>query len=176
MLPCIIFKPQTNEQQDTRQAFNWAAELAGGRVAIYKKNWHWLDRFYMKTKIRHFLFQSGKFFPASPPPINLCPSVYGFEKVFMHTRFLLRSFSFWCMRLNGLTYECIRPSVQSNVNQCFCDLTTQSHASEWEKSPQKSPVWTGLQIDLSSHSSVHIQIVFDFDSDRSQIDPTHLCE
>ena len=32
-------------------------------------------------------------------------------KVRLHRRFLLRSFSFWCMRLNGLTYECIRPSV-----------------------------------------------------------------
>ena len=26
---------------------------------------------------------------------------------------------------------------QSYINQYFCDLTTQSHASEWEKSPQK---------------------------------------
>ena len=52
---------------------------------------------------------------------------------------LMRSFSFWCMRLNGLTYECIRPSVESYINQYFCDSTTQTHASEWEKSPQKSP-------------------------------------
>ena len=61
-------------------------------------------------------------------------------KARLHRRFLLRSFSFWCMWLNGLTYECIRPSVQSYINQYFCDSTTQSHASEWEKSPQKSPV------------------------------------
>ena len=34
-------------------------------------------------------------------------------KASLHRRFLLRPFSFWCMRLNGLTYEFIRPSVQS---------------------------------------------------------------
>ena len=45
-------------------------------------------------------------------------------KVRLHRRFLLRSFSFWCMRLNGLTYKYIRPSVQSYINQYFCDLTT----------------------------------------------------
>ena len=50
------------------------------------------------------------------------------------------------MRLNRLTYECIRPSVQSYINQYFCDSATQSHASESEKSPQKSPVKTGLYI------------------------------
>ena len=33
-------------------------------------------------------------------------------KARLHRGFLLRSFSFWCMRLNGLTYECTRPSVQ----------------------------------------------------------------
>ena len=59
-------------------------------------------------------------------------------KARIHRRFLLRSFSFWCMRLNGLTYECIRPSVQSYINQYFCDSTTQTHASEWEKSPQNA--------------------------------------
>ena len=32
-------------------------------------------------------------------------------KARLHRRFLLRFFSFWCMRLNGLTYEYIRPSV-----------------------------------------------------------------
>ena len=36
-------------------------------------------------------------------------------KARLHRRFLLRSFSFWCMWLNGLTYECIRPSVQSYI-------------------------------------------------------------
>ena len=56
-------------------------------------------------------------------------------KARLHRRFLLRSFSIWCMRLNGLTYEFIRPSVQSYRNQYFCDSTTQSHVSEWEKSP-----------------------------------------
>ena len=61
-------------------------------------------------------------------------------KARLHGRFLLRCFSFWCMRLNGLTYECIGPSVQSYINQYFCDSTTQLHASEWEKSSQKSPV------------------------------------
>ena len=61
-------------------------------------------------------------------------------KAHLHTRFLLRSFSFWCMQLNGLTYECIRPSVQSYINQYFCDSTTQSHASEWETSLRKSAV------------------------------------
>ena len=55
-------------------------------------------------------------------------------KARLHRRFFLRSFPSWCMRLNGLTYECIRPSVQSYINQYFCDSTTQSHASEWEKS------------------------------------------
>ena len=65
--------------------------------------------------------------------------VNGPLKTRLHRRFLLRSFSFWCMRLNGLTYECIRPSVQSYINRYFCDSTAQSHASEWEKSPQKSP-------------------------------------
>ena len=44
----------------------------------------------------------------------------------------------WCMRLNGLTYECIKSYVQSYINEYFCDSTAQSHASEWEKSPQKS--------------------------------------
>ena len=29
-------------------------------------------------------------------------------KARLYRRCLLRSFSFWCMRLNGLTYECIR--------------------------------------------------------------------
>ena len=38
-------------------------------------------------------------------------------KARLHRRFLWRSFSFRCMRLNGLTYECIRPSVQSYINQ-----------------------------------------------------------
>ena len=36
--------------------------------------------------------------------------------------------------MNGLW-----PSVQHYINQYFCDSTTQSHVSEWEKSPQKSP-------------------------------------
>ena len=43
----------------------------------------------------------------------------------LHRRFLLRSFSFSCTRLNGLTYryliECIGPSLQSYINQYFCD-------------------------------------------------------
>ena len=52
--------------------------------------------------------------------------IYSFLKARLHRRFLLWSFSFWCMRLNGLTYECIRPSVQSYINQHFCDSTTQS--------------------------------------------------
>ena len=42
-------------------------------------------------------------------------------KARLHGRFLVRFFSFWCMRLNGLTYECIRPSVQNYINQYFCD-------------------------------------------------------
>ena len=29
----------------------------------------------------------------------------------------------------------LRPSLQSYINQYFCDSTTQSHTSEWEKSP-----------------------------------------
>ena len=32
-------------------------------------------------------------------------------KARLHRRCLLRSFSFWCMRMNGLTCERIRPSV-----------------------------------------------------------------
>ena len=63
-----------------------------------------------------------------------------FQYNFMRGVAITRPFSFWCMRLNGLTFECIRPSVQSYINQYFCDSTTQSHASELEKSPQKSPV------------------------------------
>ena len=49
------------------------------------------------------------------------------------------------MRLDGLTYECIRPSVQSFY---FCDLTTQSHASEWEKFPQKSLYSENAVVDI----------------------------
>ena len=40
-------------------------------------------------------------------------------KARLHRRFLLRSFSLWCMRLNRLTYECIRPSVQSYIINTF---------------------------------------------------------
>ena len=40
--------------------------------------------------------------------------VYWRFKARLHRRFLLRSFSFWCMRLNGLTYDCI-------INQYFRD-------------------------------------------------------
>ena len=39
----------------------------------------------------------------------------------LHRRLFLRSFSFWCMRLNRLTCESFRPSMQSYINQYFCD-------------------------------------------------------
>ena len=39
-----------------------------------------------------------------------------------------------------LTYKSIRPCVQIYINQYFCDSTTQTHASEWEASPQKLTV------------------------------------
>ena len=56
-------------------------------------------------------------------------------KACLHRRLLLRSFSFWCMRLNGLTYECIRPSVQSYCIWINTFVTQPlNHASEWEKS------------------------------------------
>ena len=53
-----------------------------------------------------------RFFRAQRKTANHEP----FLKVRLHRRFLLRSFSFRCMRLNGLTYECIRPSVQRYIN------------------------------------------------------------
>ena len=37
-------------------------------------------------------------------------------KARLHRRFLLRTFSFWCMRLSGLTYECIRPCKAIQIN------------------------------------------------------------
>ena len=77
---------------------------------------------------------------ANSGPINVELLESYLLKARLHRRFLLRSFSFWCMWLNELIYECIRPSVQSYIDQYFCDSTTQSHASEWEKSPQKSRV------------------------------------
>ena len=89
-----------------------------------------LDLYVICTNIH----LSCAFNPRVQVPVN------GFLKARLHRRFLLWSFSFWCLRLNGLTYECVRPSVQSYLNQYFCDSTTQSHASEWEKSPRKSPV------------------------------------
>ena len=41
------------------------------------------------------------------------------------------------LRLNRLTYECIRPSVQSYINQYFCDSTTQSYCQN-EKNHHKN--------------------------------------
>ena len=56
------------------------------------------------------------------------------------------------MRLYRFTNGCIRPSVQSYANQCSCNLTTQCHVAEWEKSPQKSLILTGLYNSMRSHS------------------------
>ena len=36
-----------------------------------------------------------------------------FQYNFMRGVAITRPFSFWCMRLNGLTFECIRPAVQT---------------------------------------------------------------
>ena len=78
-----------------------------------------------------------------------------FKGPFTRAIFAAIEFSFWCMWLNGLTYECsIRPSVQSYINQYFCDSTTQSHASEWEKSPQKS-----LNIAINQTDSVPVNVI-----------------
>ena len=68
-------------------------------------------------------------------------------KALLHRRFLLRSFSFLMHATEWIDLRMFRPSVQSYINQYFCDSTTQSHASEkWEKRHKNHPCKRGLRV------------------------------
>ena len=81
------------------------------RKRTLKRTHHWKTAFRMLW-VR---FPSGAKKSSEFPKMlsNKQIVLSSYLKARLHRRFLWRSFSFWCMRLNGLTFECIRPSVQS---------------------------------------------------------------
>ena len=85
-------------------------------------------------------------------------------KARLHARFLLRFFSFWCMRLNGLTYECALITICATLYKPI--LLWLSHSIACVRMRKMATKIRLITIPLSSISKYfpHFTLIKDFNS------------